>query len=153
MIQIGDKKVSKMMIAGNVLVSQDDVWLPCKVGPSFTSGIPILMHYDSSTGVTSFLGQAYFRPSSPMILDEDILTLPSGYHFTEMDPNFPFGWGGSLNNSSAMSLSEKNAAHAKYTLGSGNQSSNPVFQMCFGYIYAAATSQTRVWHTTTVEPD
>lgn len=143
----------KILIGGDTFIDQKGVWLPCKVGPSFTNGTPILMHYDSGTGLTSFLGQAYFLTPSTYMLDEDILTLPEGYHFTTIDQAFPFGWGGSQNEYSYLSLSATGVMHAKFNLGTGHDSYSRNFQMCFGHVYSGDVSSTSVWKTLTVAPD
>lgn len=144
----------KILIGDDTFIDQKGVWLPCKSGPSFTNPTPILMHYDSESGVTSLLGQAYLKTPSTYSLDEDIFVLPNGYHFTGIDQAFPFGWGGSLTTYGAyLSLSSNTTVHAKHYLGTGSDSYLRAYQVCFGNVTPSVISNSKVWTTTTIAPD
>lgn len=86
-----DGKVSRLILGSDTWVNSEDVWQPCKVSSDF-SGTPILMHYDSDTGVTTFIGAADISwSSSKGMWNKVLLTLPEGYIFTKTDETFPFG--------------------------------------------------------------
>ncbi|MFC6290677.1 hypothetical protein [Levilactobacillus angrenensis] len=90
-LTVGGDKISRLTLAGNEFVNAEDVWLPCMVNADF-SGTPILMHYDASTGVTSFIGAADITWTySQGTWNKILLTLPDGYRFSKTDSTFPLG--------------------------------------------------------------
>lgn len=72
-------------------MNAEDVWQKCEVNSDF-SGTPILMHYDSATGVTSFIGAVDITWSRNQgTWNKTLLTLPKGYAFNQTDVSFPLG--------------------------------------------------------------
>lgn len=81
MIQIGDKKVTKMIVGGNVMVNRENVWLPCDVVHG-TTNMPVVMHYDVASGKTNIVGGTFVSLNNGY-WSGDLITLPSGFHFVE----------------------------------------------------------------------
>ena len=135
-------------------VNVDDVWQECGVNPEF-SGIPILMHYDPTTQVSSFIGQSAFQlPNSALPWTGELLTLPAGFHFNKIDSDIAIFFAGAKQDASKFTLdSSGRTISAKIVNGSLN-SSMTLINVSFGYI-APNTSfaGSSIWHTTTVVPD
>jgi len=158
MIQIGDKKVTKMIVGGNIMVNQEDAWLECEVGPRF-SGIPILMHYDKASGTTTLIGRVEFDWAlTDGAFTQTLLTLPDGYHFTSIDPNFPIAVAGVTisSNPAIFNVSYQDGRLiGNFERWGWDTSSNaePV-RMAFGFIAPAyLDSNPSVWQTITIAPD
>lgn len=77
-------RVSHGSIIGGVVQFRNDGWLPVTINPAF-SGTPVLMHYDVSTGITTFIG-GVSMPWSPEkgVWTGTFMTLPDGYKFTKV---------------------------------------------------------------------
>lgn len=146
-ILVGNEKVSKILIGSDTFTDQNDVWLPCEMGPDMV-GTPVLMHYDPNSKVTSFLGgflyttRDYYIPKT-----YKIFKLPSGYHFTSIDPQFDFVTG----SPNKLTISDDNTLMANYTVW-GHSVDAVVVSFAMGGLYNNG-SVSKVWTTTTVAPD
>ncbi|WP_258115655.1 hypothetical protein [Levilactobacillus yiduensis] len=153
-IHIGANKVVKVIAGGNILLPADDVWQECKTGEGFT-GTPILMKYDSKTGITTLFGKLL----RPMMAKEKwsgtFLTLPKGFHFSKLPDN--------LRIISVASVAEANPAIDGRKLNGSYQYqfSAPIpgyFTITFGTISTSsnvgdANAQASVYQTDAIAPD
>lgn len=81
MIQIGDKKVTKMIVGGNTMINRNDAWLECEVA-SDSIRTPVVMHYDYSNAQTTILG-GVTNSLKDGYWSGDLITLPTGFRFVE----------------------------------------------------------------------
>ncbi|STX19366.1 hypothetical protein [Levilactobacillus brevis] len=146
-VQIQGKDVNGVIIGDMEFVKKSDVWLPCEMGSDMV-GTPVLMHYDPSSKVTSFLGgflyttRDYYIPKT-----YKIFKLPSGYHFTSIDPQLDFVTG----SPNKLTISDDNTLMANYTVW-GHSVDAVVVSFAMGGLYSNG-SVSKVWKTTTVAPD
>jgi len=88
-LTIGDDKVSRMIMGDTTFVNADDVWLPVEVD-TMLSGMPAIMHYDPTTGMTRFYGMLGTAWTNGRTWKGTLLTLPVGFHFSKnVDSTFP----------------------------------------------------------------
>lgn len=155
-LTVGGSKASRLTIGGNTFVNVEDVWLPCEVGEGFT-GIPILMHYDPDTKITSFIGQSTITVNkSDFPWTHDLLELPLGFHFTEVDTDIPIFFAGTKQNALQFPLSvESRTLSIKFSRWPwAIDLAFFLANMSFGYITPNISSAgARVWQTKTVAPD
>lgn len=151
MIQLGNDKVSRLMIGGNVMVNQDDVWLPCEVNSDF-SGAPILMHYDNATGKTMLVGQATMLwDVDKGYWDDVLLTLPEGYHFTDSSVFLLFFDNGSREDYQSFSINGPELrANFKWPFSDPKSGS---VQIVFGNIGQLYSTSKTFATTTSIAPD
>ncbi|NLR08653.1 MULTISPECIES: hypothetical protein [Lactobacillaceae] len=153
-ILVGNKRVKKIVAGGNVFVSREDVWLECKTDNVF-SGIPILMKYDKTTGIASFLGGQYasWSPSEEP-WHHLLLQLPEGFHFASVDPKIGVYPGGNPLNLATFPIELTNGklfSNFKWAFGTTNTTS---VYLSFGSVSSVvAGAKSSVWQTTTVVPD
>ncbi|CAM2929698.1 hypothetical protein LEBR102806_11960 [Levilactobacillus brevis] len=155
---VNGEEAYKVLIGGDTFIDQKGVWLPCTVGPSFT-GIPILMHYDASTGVTSFTGQIYttwYQDKTPFT--SKIITLPEGFHFTEIDKKIFWGqasglseWNGNTNYPLVLSDRTISTAPIKWPFSAAINS--VIMALSFSLVIPGSVESSHNWSTTTVAPD
>lgn len=145
MIQIGDKKVSKMMIGGNTLVSQDDAWLPCEIVQGISS-TPVIMHYDANSGKTTIMGGTFVTLQNGK-WSGTAITLPSGFHFVQ-GITLPIVMGSASNVYPPLQISESGRS-ISFTIS--EQPSTSSFHLLFGELDWSRGTNT--WTTTKIEPD
>lgn len=83
MINLGGKKVAKMLVGSSVIYQDSDGWIPLENSSDVIDGK--VMFRDNGDGTGKLLGSISFYGVSPITKRIIVVTPPEGYEFTNID--------------------------------------------------------------------